>query len=305
MSGYWAGIASILAINIIFAYGVFMPVATGQLNLGGAGFQAFGAYTAGYASVTLQLPIPMSLLLAVIVTGAISFLIAFPILRTRGVYLVLATFAFAEMVGGIILNSERLGGPIGMSVPAFIDYQIPVAMAVVATALVFFLMSTRFGLAMRATHDDELVTDLMGVSVRGIQVAAFTIGGALVGLAGGLYAHAFNFIEMQAFNAMVSIYVLLYVLIGGTQTAWGPLVGATFFTLLPEFLRSALPALKKAFMSLGGGGQTAAPDDAWRFIILGALTIVMMVWRPEGIVTRTLVERMRFMRRAARSGSGG
>ena len=306
MSGYWAGIASILAINIIFAYGVFMPVATGQLNLGGAGFQAFGAYTAGYLSVNFQLPIPMTLLLAVIVTGTVSFLLAFPILRTRGVYLVLATFAFAEMVGGIILNTERLGGPTGMSVPAFIDYHVPVAMAVVVTALVFYLMSTRFGLAMRATHDDELVTDLMGVSVRGVQVAAFAIGGALVGLAGGLYAHAFNFIEMQAFNAMVSIYVLLYVLIGGTQTAWGPLVGATFFTLLPEVLRSTLPAIKKALLSLGGAtGQTAAPDDAWRFIILGALTIVMMVWRPEGIVTRTLVERMRFVGRAARSGGSG
>jgi branched-chain amino acid transport system permease protein len=186
MSGYWAGILSILAINVILAYAVFMPVATGQLNLGGAGFQAVGAYTAGYLSVNYQLPIPVTLALAVVATGVVSFLLAFPILRTRGVYLVLATFAFAEMVGGIILNSERLGGPMGLSVPAFIDYQVPIIMALLVTLLVFYLMSTRFGLAMRATHDDEVVTDLMGVSVRGIQVAAFSIGGALAGLAGGL-----------------------------------------------------------------------------------------------------------------------
>ena len=295
MSGYWAGIASILAINIIFAYGVFLPVATGQLNLGGAGFQALGAYTAGYLSVNFHLPIPATLFVAVVVTGAVSFLLAFPIVRTRGVYLVLATFAFAEMVGGIILSSERLGGPMGMSVPAFIDYQVPALASVAVTLLVFYLMSTRFGLAMRATHDDEVVTDLMGVSVRGVKIAAFSIGGALAGLAGGLYAHAFNFIEIQNFNAMVSIYVLLYVLIGGTQTAWGPLVGAMFFTLLPEALRFGLPAAMKVLLALAGvQGQSSAPDDSWRFVILGAMTIAMMILRPEGMITRTLVERLRF-----------
>ena len=306
MSGYWSGIISILAINIIFAYGIFLPVATGQLNLGGAGFQALGAYTAGYLSVHLHLPIPVSVGFAIVLTGAVSFLLAFPILRTRGVYLVLATFAFAEMVGGIILNSERLGGPMGMSVPAFIDYQVPAVVAVVVTLLVFYLMSTRFGLAMRATHDDELVTDLMGVSIRGVQVAAFSIGGALAGLAGGLYAHAFNFIEIQTFNAMVSIYVLLYVLLGGTQTAWGPFVGATFFTLLPEALRFALPAAKQSLMALSGvQGQATAPDDSWRFVILGAITVAMMVVRPEGLVTRTLVERLSLRQRSSRRGAIG
>lgn len=303
MSGYWAGIVGILAINVILAYGVFLPVATGQLNLGGAGFQAVGAYTAGYLSVNLGLPVPATLLMAVIVTGAVSFLLAFPILRTRGVYLVLATFAFAEMMGGIVLNSERLGGAMGMSVPAFIDYQVPAGMAMAVTLLVFYLMSTRFGLAMRAIHDDEVVTDLMGVSVRGVQVAAFSIGGALAGLAGGLYAHAFNFIEIQTFNAMVSIYVLLFVLLGGTQTAWGPLVGATFFTLLPEFLRFAIPTIKSALLALGGvTGQASAPDEAWRFILLGVMTIAMMVWRPEGLITRTLVDRLRFRRRGVARG---
>ena len=159
-------------------------------------------------------------------------------------------------------------------------------------------MSTRFGLTMRATHDDEVVADLLGVSVRGVQVAAFAIGGALAGLAGGLYAHCFSFVEVQSFNALVSIYVLLYVLLGGTQTPWGPLVGATFFTLLPELLRPVLPAIKLAFAwLLGIEGQVAPPGDSWRFITLGALTIAMMVLRPEGLITRTMVERVRLGRR--------
>lgn len=301
MSGYWAGILSILAINIIFAYGIFLPVATGQLNLGGAGFQAVGAYTAAYLSASYGLPVPVTIGVAMIVAGAVGFLIAFPILRTKGVYLVLATFAFAEVVAGLILNSETLGGPMGMSVPAFIDWHVPVLTMLVVVVFVFYLMSTRLGLTMRATHDDEVVTDLMGVNIRGVKVTAFAIGGALAGLAGALYAHTFSFVEIQGFNALISIYVLLYVLLGGTQTAWGPLAGATFFTMLPEVLRSALPAFKQFVATLFGvEGTVNPPDDSWRFIILGAITVAMMVLRPEGLITRTMIEKLRFRRSSVR-----
>ena len=72
----------------------------------------------------------------------------------------------------------------------------------------------------------------------------------------------------------------------------------TFFTLLPEAMRSALPALKSGLASLVGiEGPVSAPDDSWRFVILGALTVAMMVLRPEGLITRTMVERVRFRRR--------
>jgi branched-chain amino acid transport system permease protein len=110
-----------------------------------------------------------------------------------------------------------------------------------------------------------------------VQVTAFAIGGAVAGLAGGLYAHHFSFVEAQYFSPVLSIYVLLFVLIGGTQTAWGPLVGASFFTILPEVLR------------IGG---------SWRLVVFGAVIVAMMILRPEGIVTRTLIARLR-LRRAA------
>jgi branched-chain amino acid transport system permease protein len=102
-------------------------------------------------------------------------------------------------------------------------------------------------------------------------VAAFTLGGALAGLSGALYAHHFAFVEAQYFNSLLSIYVLLFVLIGGTQTAWGPLVGSLFFTLIPEFLR------------VGG---------SWRYVVFGVAIVLMMVVRPEGIVTRALANRL-------------
>lgn len=297
MSGYLAGILSILAINVIFAYGIFLAVATGQLNLGGAGFMAVGAYAAAFLSATYDAPIWLTLVFGVVLAGLFGVALAFPILRTKGVYLVLATFAFAEVIAGLILNSEVLGGAMGLSLGGWVDWQVPVICAVLVAGFVFFLMSTRFGLTMRAIHDDDQVSDLMGVPIRGVKVAAFGIGAALAGLAGGLYALTFSYVEVQGFNALLSIYVLLYVLLGGTQTPWGPLVGATFFTILPEVLREFLPAAKDFVLNLFGMvGNGQPPDDSWRFVILGVLTVLMMVFRPEGLVTRTMTDRLRFRR---------
>jgi branched-chain amino acid transport system permease protein len=294
MSGYWAGILTILAINIIFAYGIFLPVASGQLNLGGAGFQATGAYAAAYIAAQFGAGTVVTIASGALIAGLLGWLMAYPMLRTKGVYLVLATFAFAEVVSGIVLNSTTLGGPTGLTVPNFIDWYVPGVAAAIVSLGIFYLMSTRFGLNMRACHDDDVVTDLMGVNVRSVKVTAFALGAALAGFAGALYAHAFNYVEIQTFGAMVSIYVLLYVLLGGTQTPWGPIVGATFFTILPEAIRPVLPLIKNGVIAVFGPIVPATPpDDSWRFVILGLCTIGMMVLRPEGLITSTMIERLR------------
>ncbi len=271
MSGYLAGIVSILGINVIFAYGIYVTAASGQLNLGGAGFQAIGAYGCAIMSSVYGFSVWTSILIAMAIGGAIGFVIAFPILRTRGVYMVLATFAFAEVVAGIIINSEFLGGAVGLPLSDYVEVNAIIAATLLVILFVFYLMSTRVGLAMRAVHDDESVADLMGVNNRAIQVMSFALGGALAGLSGALYALYFGFVEVQYFNALLSIFVLLYVLIGGTQTAWGPLFGASFFTLVPEALRIG---------------------EDWRFFIFGVLIVAMMIFRPEGIVTRDALDRL-------------
>jgi branched-chain amino acid transport system permease protein len=272
MSGYWSGVLAILCINVIFAYSVFLPAAAGQLNLGGGGFMAIGAYTAAYLNSVLGYSTLVTIPCAAALTGIVGFLIAFPILRTRGVYMVLATFAFAEIVAGIIINTSALGAASGLDVPDYVGLGVLAPIAIAVVAGVVYLMSTRFGLSMRAVHDDENVATLFGVNIRLTQVACFALGGVLAGLAGALYAHQYNFVEIQYFNVLVSIYVLLYVLIGGTQTPYGPLFGAVFFTLLPELMRV---------------GAT------WRYVIFGAFLVVIMIVRPEGVVTRTLIDRIR------------
>lgn len=268
MSGYLTGVLAVLCINLIFAYAIFVTAAAGQINLGGAGFQAIGAYSTAWLGSVYGLPIWALLLAATVLTGLAGFLISFPVLRTRGVYMVLATFALGEVISGFLLQSPRFGGAMGMVVPQHIEPWVLVAAACFVTLAAFYLMATRLGLAMRSLNDDEEAAVVLGVNVRAIQVAAFAIGGAFAGLSGALYALNFGFVEAQYFNSMLSIYVLLFVLIGGAQTAWGPLAGSLFFTLLPELFRIS---------------------GSWRYVIFGVLIVLMMAVRPQGIVTRDLV----------------
>ena len=208
MSGYVSGVLAILCINLIFAYGIYVTAAAGQINLGGAGFQAIGAYAAGWLAGQLGLSIAASIVAAALFAALVGFLISFPVLRTRGVYMVLATFAFGEVVAGFLLHTEVFGGAMGMVVPLHVELWVLALGAAVVTLATFYLMATRLGLAMRAVNDDEDASIVMGVNVRAVQVAAFTIGGAFTGLSGALYALNFGFIEAQYFNALLSIYVL-------------------------------------------------------------------------------------------------
>jgi branched-chain amino acid transport system permease protein len=271
MSGYFEGVLVLLAVNIVFAYGAFLPLAAGQLNLGLAGFAAIGAYAAAYASNSWSVAPTLAIVLGGLVAGVVALAVAMPVLRTRGIYLALATFAVGQIVQATILNLEVVGGAAGYPVASFIRLPTIAAFAAVIVIIVSLLFATRFGIAVRALHDDEIAADLMGLHVRAIQVAAFTIGSIIVGIGGGLYAHYFSFIEAQNFNIALSITVVLYVLLGGTQSVLGPLVGAAVFTLLPELLRGS---------------------QSWRYVVFAAALIVLMALRPQGLVTRAQLRRL-------------
>ena len=271
MSGYVEGILVLLAINIVFAYGAFLPIAAGQLNLGVACFAAIGGYASAYLSNTSAISALVAIPLGGLVAGIVALAVAIPVLRTRGIYLALATFALGEIVRASILNLEVVGGAAGYPVTQFIRFPTVALFALGVTAFVWLLFATRFGIALTAVHDDERVADLMGLNVRAFQVSAFVLGSILAGIGGGLYAHHFSYIEAQYFGISLSISIVLYVLFGGTQSVLGPLLGAAVFTLLPELLR--------------GSAQ-------WRYVLFAAILIVVMVVRPQGLVTGTQVRRL-------------
>jgi branched-chain amino acid transport system permease protein len=271
VSGYAEGILVLLAINVVLAYGAFLPMSAGQLNLGIAGFAAIGAYVSAYLSNNLPLAAPLAILFGGLAAAVVALAVAVPVLRTRGIYLALATFALGEIVRASILNLEIVGAAAGYPVAAFIRFPTVAGFAAGVAILVWLLFATRFGIAITAVHDDERVADLMGLSVRAFGVAAFTLGSALAGIGGGLYAHHFSYIEAQYFGISLSISIVLYVLFGGTQSVLGPLLGAGVFTLLPELLR--------------GSAQ-------WRYVLFAAIVIGVMVMRPQGLLTAGQIGRL-------------
>jgi branched-chain amino acid transport system permease protein len=276
VSGYVEGILVLLAINVVYAYGAFLPVACGQLNLGVAGFAAIGAYLSASLTNTTAISPLIAIPLGGAGAGLVALAVAVPVLRKRGIYLAPATFAVGEIVRATILNLEVVGGAAGYPVTAFIRLPVIALFALAIAVLVGLLFMTRFGIAITAVHDDERVADLMGIHVRAFQIAAFALGSAIAGIGGGLYAHHFSFIQAQDFSVSLSILIVLYVLFGGTQSVLGPPLGAAAFTLLPELLRASAQ---------------------WRYVLFAAILIVVMALRPQGLVTGNQIARLLGWRR--------
>jgi branched-chain amino acid transport system permease protein len=270
MSGYALQIGAILCVNVIAAYAAYMTLAAGQLNLGIAGFMALGAYASAVLA-NAGWSMPFSIAGAVLVASFVGLCVSYPVLRARGIYLTIATLAFSEVVVALILNMESLGAASGLVVVGHLGFWPIFWVTLGVVALVIVLASTRFGLCLTAIRNDAQGAAVFGVRTRRIEVTAFTIGAALAGLAGALYAHHFSYVEAQRFNVLMSTFAVLYTLLGGLQTPLGPLVGAALFTLAPELLRGT---------------------DEWRYVTFGAAIVVLMLLRSEGLLTRSFIHNM-------------
>ncbi|MCI0575209.1 MAG: branched-chain amino acid ABC transporter ATP-binding protein/permease [Chloroflexi bacterium] len=268
----------LLVINIIASLGMAIVYATGQLNLGQAGFLAIGAYTAAVTNKLLGWPLAANLVASGLIAGLIALPIALGANRVRGIYLIMGTLAVGEIVQVTISNVDALGGLQGYSGIA----PITLADAVIVLALVFVataaLMASPMGLQMRAIFDDEDAAAAAGVATRRVKVVAVVLSAAVVGMAGGLMARWLLFIAPRNFGVGVSFRIALFILIGGVHSIWGAVLGAFSVTYLLEVLRvlgnnEALPLWM----------QTLGP---WRQVIYGALVMVLMKFRPEGIISR-------------------
>ena len=142
---------------------------------------------------------------------ALQDLIGVPVLRTHGIYLALATFALGHVIAAIFLNLEVVGAAAGYPVSAYAPPMTIFICAAGVVALMVYISTTRFALYLTAIKNDPTVADLLGISVRSMQVSAFAIGAAVAGFGGALYAHHYNFIEAQHFDVALSVFTVLYV----------------------------------------------------------------------------------------------
>ena len=232
-----------IALGAIFAYSFYAVLVAGQLSLGQAGFASLAAFTAATLAPSPDdvgdLP---ALLIAVVIgmaVGAVTAVIlGVPTMRLRGVFLAIATLAFAEAVRILIINMEWTGGAQGMSVPKVVEPW----MAWVLLALVAYWFwrqgNSRYGRALEAIREDELAARAMGIDVGSHRLSAFVAAGAIAGLYGVLWAYFVRLLAPEDFGFTKAIDGLVTAVVGGSTTFFGPLLGSFFLEMVPEVQRA-------------------------------------------------------------------
>jgi branched-chain amino acid transport system permease protein len=295
---YWS-LLTLFGFRILLGLSAYVVLLTGQISMAQAGFYAIGAYTAGAASAIWGWPIVPAIVFGALVGGVFGFLVGFPALRVRGLFLVIATLAFTEIVRMVFLNlkytirvGERTIGPSGAEGFRGITHyfqngwsslQIVAftwAFVLLVLALFWLVDRSRAGAVLRAVGEDELAASSVGISLTAVKVSAMTAGGFVAGLAGALYAHYATYVSQEDFGVLLATFAIAYALIGGTGSVLGPIAGVLFFSLLIDGLRF-----------LGD----------WRNLLFGVLIVLMMNLRPHGIVDVGLVHRLQRLRSPRRT----
>lgn len=302
MADFFATYGSLIVSMVLGALvglSLYLPLMTGQLSLASPGFYALGGYIAAILSIKVLtsssslFPIPLLLLemlIAGVICGVLGVIVGIPALRLRGIYLAIATIAFLEVLRVISLNLDITGGAVGIfGIPQ--PFQTPIEylwialpLLLISMVLLYRLERIRVGRAFIAIREDELAAGAMGIDPTYYKVLAFTLGAILAGVVGAISAHFLNTWNARQGTFDSSIIYLTFVLIGGSRTFLGPVVGGMVFTALPEILRSladtaGLPNWLGQFLRDG------------RLIIFGLLIVIGTIFFPQGLITPDIFQR--------------
>ena len=271
-----------LSLNLLVGY-------TGIPSFAHGAFFGIGAYMVALAMVRLGVPFLLAVLLAVIGTGVVAALVGVPALRLGGDYFFLACFAIIFIVTRILFNWQDVtNGPYGVyGIPkpsffgATVGSGLPfLLLSLAALALVLFiiwrLVHSPYGLMLQGIRDDELVVSTLGRDVTRAKVVVFAIAGGLAAIAGGLYATFYGVIDPSAFGVPVIILLWSMLFIGGAGNLYGPVLGAGLLLFLPEGLRLL--------------GIESVKAGEIQQMIYGLLLIFLMIFRPQGLAGRHMVE---------------
>ncbi len=273
-----------LGLTIQFGY-------AGIVNFAGAAFLGIGCYTAGVITKYTALPSVMTLPLGGAMAALIGSILILPVLRTRGHYAALVTIAFGILFKVFLEVNDTLGGPQGIQVKPLVVFgwnfnstiriggftasfyfsYLMLALLLLAFSFEFVRRLERswIGLSMDAIRLDETASACYGLNVARWKVLAFTLGNFFAGIAGAAYAHVLGFIAPNNFTFGDSLVLVSIVLLGGIGNPWGVLVAAAFVVLLPEKLQVI---------------------QEYRFVLYAGLVIIILLFRPEGLLPRQLRE---------------
>lgn len=251
-------------IYTLLAMSQAIVLRAGTFSIGAAAFAAIGAYTAAILSVTHGWSAPLAIVCGMLLAGFMSALMAYPLSRLRGVFQAVATLALVQVVVTIAQNWDSVtNGVLGISgIPKAATTGWLLLIVALCVALMYSLGRFSLGRAMDVIREDETVAVSLGISVPRHQRLAMTLSGLLAGLAGALHACNSYAISPEEFGFGMLVHALAAGVLGGATSIWGPLVGSTVLTTLPEFVRVI---------------------GDYRGVLQGALLMVIMVYLPHGI----------------------
>ena len=224
---------------------------------------AIGAYVSAYLSLH-GIPFYLSLSIGAITSCVISIIVGLPALRIKGLYVILLTIGFGEIVRIFFLNFEPTGSAEGLG--GMFPYTTLLSVYLTVAIVMFFINlinNSHFGRAMEAVLEDEDAAETLGVNLTTTKLLAFSIGGFIAGLGGGFYAHYALYIHSDNFGILRSVEILIYPFVGGISSLWGGVLGALLLTSLTEALRVARD---------------------FRMEIYGGIIVLTMIFRPQGFL---------------------
>lgn len=282
---YWLTVLCLLAINTLLVSSLRSVTLINEISLGQVGFAVIGAYTHATLMMKAHLPFWPSLILSSLFSAVIALAVAYPFLKVRGIYFSILTLLTAEtfrlvayywtpLTGGS-LGLTGVPGPGKQPVPFLgeVDfdrpanyYYIAVGVVLIALLILYYLERAYISFQWRAIKDDNTLAGSVGINVIGYKTANFVIAAFMAGLSGALFAsyqHNLSPDTTSRFGVTMSIYLLVYMVVGGKDYFVGPLVGTALLTLLAENTRSA---------------------QEYQPMITGAIAILVILFLPAGVV---------------------
>jgi branched-chain amino acid transport system permease protein len=284
---FYIGLLQVIGVHTLLGLSAWCILHTGQVSMAQGGFFAIGAYAAGMLTAMAGWSLGPALLIAALIASLIAIAIGFPALRVKGLMLVVATTAFAEIVRLVFFNLkwqvQTPNGPIGpdgglgfggiryFPANAWSGLEILTLIwcLVAGVMLVLWLLDrSRIGTLWRAVGEDEVAAQSAGINLTAAKVSAFGIGGAIAGLAGGIFSHNTTHIEHGNFTILLATFAIAYPIIGGLKSLLGTLIAVVF---IQGFLIEGLRFL-----------------GDWRSLLFGAMILAIMLIRPTGLLSAPL-----------------
>ena len=253
---YKQSVMIMVGINILMACSLRQVFNSGQLSMGHGGFMAVGAYTAALLITKSDLSSWAALAAGAAAAGIMGLLMGLPFTRLKGIYFSLIT-VFLGIVIGIIIDQWRnfTGGPYGITnIPppdsivisgllnisfnsTIAQYYLIISIVLISLVVMYAIEHSRIGRTFISIKESDFLAESVGVNVNWFRVLSFSIGGMFAGLAGGLYAQYLSVITPGPFGFIFSVYVMIYVIVGGLGSFAGPIIGAVILSTLPELAR--------------------------------------------------------------------